>query len=472
MITCNICEEQLENKIKFGYHLQFKHKVKIEDYIIRFKYQGIRPVCLECGKFTRYCRTSSDFKKYCIEHYKLACALSGKIGGLAPAWNKGQTKETNETLKKQSEKQIGEGNHFYNKKHTEETKLKIKLKKMISKENFEQRILSRSKEFKCLTNYEDYFSRQHQYLLLECVSCNHSQQKTLQAFERDSLCEKCFPNTISRAQIEIYEYVKSLENSAIQCNRFVISPLELDIFVEKENFAIEYNGLYWHSEFIDRCKDRHYEKTISCKNKNIRLLHIFGDDWEFKKDIIKSMISNALGRSERIFARKCDFKIIDYKEAKPFLEKSHISGSVPGCWYGGLYHNNDLVLCLSLRKPRQKKYDDKIEIARFATKPFCRVIGGFSKVFNNALIWAKNNNYKSIISYCDLTYSNGNVYEKSGFTNMGHTGLNYWYTDGIQRFDRFKFRAQNDKSEEEIAKENKVARIYGCGNNLYEKIIL
>jgi len=38
----------------------------------------------------------------------------------------------------------------------------------------------------------------------------------------------------------------------------------------------------------------------------------------------------------------------------------------------------------------------------------------------------------------------------------------------VVRYDRFRFRAQSGKSEKEVAQENKVYRIYGCGNYLYE----
>jgi len=52
------------------------------------------------------------------------------------------------------------------------------------------------------------------------------------------------------------------------------------------------------------------------------------------------------------------------------------------------------------------------------------------------------------------------------------TGPDYWYSDGRKRFDRFKFRASNGKSEKIIASENNVFKIWGCGSNIFIKNIL
>lgn len=71
----------------------------------------------------------------------------------------------------------------------------------------------------------------------------------------------------------------------------VLNGKELDIYIPSKNLAIEYNGLYWHSDKATLEKNdipnketrmyakyRHIEKTKLCKEKNIRLIHIFEDD--------------------------------------------------------------------------------------------------------------------------------------------------------------------------------------------------
>jgi hypothetical protein len=361
---------------------------------------------------------------------------------------------------------IGPKNHFYGKTHKEETKNKIRNKKLISEEEYNKRISLREKEYEVISLYSEYYSRQNQYLYVRCKKCSFEMTKTLQAFERGSLCTKCHPFTSSQAELEIIDFIESCEKKVIKNDRKTIAPLELDILIPENNLAIEYNGLFWHSDFNDYPRDRHRTKTKKCNDQNINLLHIFSDEWLTKKDLVQSMIKNRLGIFEIVGARKCIFKKISSKESERFFNENHISGFVNGCWHGALFYNDEIVLAMSLRKPRQKKYAGSVEIARLATKKNFKVSGGASKILKYVKKEIRDQ-YDSIISYCDLSYGNGRVYEKIGFELISEIKTNYWYTDGIFRFDRFKFRANNGKSEKEVAAENKVARIYGCGNNLY-----
>ena len=74
-----------------------------------------------------------------------------------------------------------------------------------------------------------------------------------------------------------------------------------------------------------------------CKDIDIKLMHIFSDEWEFKRDICKSMIKNRLGICNRIWARKCKVVDLSKKEFDDFMKKNHISGSV----------NSSVRLCIS-----------------------------------------------------------------------------------------------------------------------------
>lgn len=65
-------------------------------------------------------------------------------------------------------------------------------------------------------------------------------------------------------------------NGRIEPNtRKIISPKELDIYIPDLKLAIEYNGTYWHAEERQNNIYIHREKSISCHNLNIRLIHIF-----------------------------------------------------------------------------------------------------------------------------------------------------------------------------------------------------
>jgi hypothetical protein len=81
--------------------------------------------------------------------------------------------------------------------------------------------------------------------------------------------------------------------------------------------------------------------------------------------------------------------------------------------------------------------------------------------------WSLQNGYEGVLSYAELRYGEGGVYEKCGFSLVGESTSNYWYTDGVSRFDRFAYRAQPGKTEKEVAEAANVKAVWGAGNKIY-----
>lgn len=313
------------------------------------------------------------------------------------------------------------------------------------------RVMSKNKDFEILTPIKEYFSRQRQYLDFKCKKCDFICKKTLQSFERGSLCPKCYPINKSVAEIEIFEHIKGLGfDAVVNGDRDLIKPKEIDIMLKQKHFGIEYNGLYWHSDVIDSTeKSDMLYKTKECKKLGVKLMHIFSDEWEYKKEICKSMIINRMGLCDKIWARKCLVKEISKKEFDFFMNESHISGSVNSSIRLGLFYNDTLVTAIGFRKPRQKKWGGYYEISRFATKLNTVVVGGLGKLIK----YFRKSNDTSIMTYADRRFGEGLGYEKVGFEYFGETGVDYWYSDGRQRYDRFIVKAEGGMSEREKAAE-------------------
>jgi len=413
------------------------------------------------------------FKRFCKGCASIASSTGGKKGGQAPAWNKGRTKETDERLRVYSEKISGEGNHFYGRQHTKETRMQISKTKTLNRITFQKRINERSSDFELLTDFNKYFSRQQQYLEFKCRKCSSVLRKTLQAFERGSLCHICYPYNRSQFEIEINKYVESLGVKTIIGDRHIISPKELDIVIPDKNIAIEANGLYWHSQNErgdDYDKMRHVNKTIDCLKNGYKLIHIFSDEWRDKKEICKSMISNRLGVTQnKVFARKCDIRELTKQEEKEFFKISHVAGFVPSRKCFGLIYNRLVISAISLRVPRQKKYEGMLEIARFASLINHSVVGGLSKLIKFSSTYAKGNNHSGLLTYADRRFGEGTGYLNAGFMLVRNTGIDYWYTDGQVRIDRFSIKTNKQKTEKQQAYDNRLVKIHGCGSNIYLK---
>jgi hypothetical protein len=289
-------------------------------------------------------------------------------------------------------------------------------------------------------------------------------------------CPKCgIKYNISESQLKYF--IKSLNIEFIENSRDIIKPLELDIFIPDKNIAIEFNGLYWHSELF-KDNNYHLNKTNECNKKNIKLIHIFEDEWVYKKDIVKSRLKNILGLTEnKIYGRKCIIKEVNIKDSSVFLNNNHIQGSVKSSINIGLYYNNELVSLMCFNKPRLgigSSYDG-YELSRFCNKLNTNVIGGASK-----LLKYFENNYqpKEIKSYADLRWSDGGLYNTLGF-ELSHTNKsNYWYIVNNKREYRFNYRKSilekqgfdvSNKTEHQIMLDRKIYRVYDCGTISYKK---
>lgn len=362
-------------------------------------------------------------------------------------------------------------NPFLGKHHSDESKDQIAKSIRLPESEITNRTVHRSHEFKLLTPYKDYMSRQDQYLQFKCVTCGNTSEKTLQAFERGSLCKTCFP-TASQQQLEVADFIRTLTNEEVQIsNRSIIPPLELDIWIPSKQIAIEYHGLYWHSGGRDETfnSKKHREKYLACKRLGIRLIQIFSDEWLDNRPVCESVIRHAIGGETvvKLNARDCVIQEVDLKTAKKFFDACHMAGNTNSTRRFALNHKkHGIVGMVSVRRPIQKKHGNKlIELARMAFTPGFAIRGGASKMLS--AIRKSHIDYDGLLSYAELRYGEGETYAKCGFKRLPDAINNYWYTNGISRFNRFKFRAQPGKSEKVVAKDAGVRAVHGCGNAVY-----
>ncbi|WMI31857.1 hypothetical protein GBBBJNDB_00154 [Pseudomonas phage Callisto] len=295
-------------------------------------------------------------------------------------------------------------------------------------------------------------------------------------------CQKCDLDKVaettyrSKAEIEIFDLVKSYCSDTIHSyNKF---GFELDIYVPSKNLAIEYNGLYWHSskhiETDQKYKTYHLDKTTTCEQNNIQLLHIFDNEWHTKKDIWISVIKNKLGLSNKIYARKTEIKEVNFDDAKQFAETNHLQGHAQFRHAYGLYYSDQLVSLLTIAKPRFNK-NANWEIVRFCNLNNTSVIGGFSKL----LKVVSCNFTGKIVSYANRRWSAGNVYEKNGFAKTSIIAPGFYYTDFKDTYNRLSFSKDkakvklknynNSVSVVENIYANGYGRIWDSGNIVYTK---
>ena len=271
---------------------------------------------------------------------------------------------------------------------------------------------------------------------------------------------------------ELYNYIKSIyPGEIIQSYR---DKLEIDIYLPELKLGFEFNGLYFHSEVFKE-KNYHLEKMDLFKNKDIKIIYIWEDDWDVKNDTIKSQIKNWIGLSEnKIYARKCYVKeVTDNKIIKDFLNQNHIQGWVNSVFKLGLYHGNELVslMVFDQYEGRKKMEESGWNLSRFCNKTNHSIVGGASKLLN---YFIKLKNPTRMVSYADKTWTDGNMYYKLGFKMVDQTRPDYKYIVENKRVHKSRFRKSNlntELTEREYMKQQGINRIYDCGKVKFELIL-
>jgi len=243
----------------------------------------------------------------------------------------------------------------------------------------------------------------------------------------------------SSAEIEITNWIRSMGLS-ISKDTKICDGKELDILIQSHTLAIEFDGLYWHSERQGKNKNYHLYKTQKCSEQNIQLIHIFEDEWENHQDICKSIIAGYLNQSSVIIpARKCKIVEADSKHIRHFLSNNHLQGPSNSSINLALEYNGEIVMAMTFGKPRYNSIVEW-ELHRLATKCNTKIIGGANRLWNYFL---QNNKPSSVVSYCDRRWFTGTIYKKLNFICKKIGQPTYWYTDYINRFHRSRFTKKN-----------------------------
>jgi hypothetical protein len=258
----------------------------------------------------------------------------------------------------------------------------------------------------------------------------------------------------------------------------LIAPKEVDLYIPSANLAIEFNGVFFHSELSGRDKRYHLDKTENCEIAGVRLIHVWSTEWALQKDIVTSRILNSIGvGTSKIYARKCEIVELSKSQEKAFFNSHHIQGYRPSTVCLGLQQDGAIVAACSFIRSR---FDKTIEweLLRYANAKSTHVVGGGSRLFK-----AFVNLYKptSVISYCDRRWGSGGLYEKLGFEYQHSSSPNYFYfkrngdTNKLMSRQNFQKHKLNDVldafdptlSEWENMKMNGYDRIWDCGNKVF-----
>lgn len=308
-----------------------------------------------------------------------------------------------------------------------------------------------------------------------CQKCSHKFSTWLNN-GHDPICKICNPTLISyisKEEKELADWIESQNILVERHNKTLINPYELDMIIHDKKIAIEYCGLYWHSQYRGgKLPNYHKEKMRKVNEKGYRLITVFSDEWNLQKDKVKRVLSYNLNiNSEKINGRQCEVKIITKEDEQAFLNAHHLQNYIKSEIAYGIFYKNDLKGVMTFGKNRvilnRTPIQDEWEIRRIAFS--ANVRGGASKLM---AAFVKEYKPKKIFSDTDLRWSEGNIYKILGMRELSESSANYWYvknySERIHRLNLTKGKLvrmgfDNSKTEREITQELGYDIIWDCG---------
>lgn len=265
---------------------------------------------------------------------------------------------------------------------------------------------------------------------------------------------------------EIVNILKEWGISNIELsNRTLLDGKEIDIYLPDYKIGIDFNSNLLHSEFnLDN--KYHQEKSLLAESKGIFLYHIFEYEWNTNKEKIKNHLKDMLNINiKTVYARKCVLKEITNKEKTDFLNENHLQGNDKSSIFIGLYYNNELMTVMTFGKAR---YSQKAsyELFRYCTKAGYRVIGGASKMFKYFVDKYLNIIDTTVVSYCNISKSQGKIYSLLGFTSVKVSDPNYIWWNPSTNEVKTKYTAQM-KDETKTMHKNGFFKICDAGSRVW-----
>lgn len=274
-MICQICNRDLKS---YGMpaHLKRTHNISCEDYYI--KYYDSNNKCLECGNETSFINLTNGFRKFCCQN----CARRHTIKITREKYgvsNISQVKEINAKMRKgikENWNNLSE-EQYIQKCNSISIGTKSAMTKVIDRINNEvddyctQNNLVRVTEL--IRQYGSGFI-QTDILKLDYVMYKH---KLLLPISQIEVIKQYNKPVRSKHETYIYNIVKLFYKNVVQNTRKVLKDKELDIYIPDIRTAIEYNGILYHSiEHNPNMYDFHFNKSLLCREHNIRLIHIYG----------------------------------------------------------------------------------------------------------------------------------------------------------------------------------------------------
>ena len=311
-MKCKICGKEFSNYKGLGSHISLKHKVRAVDYYDTFLKTSLKEgKCRFCGKPTEFVSIRLGYKQICYKCVGKAVS-EAKLNYSSERKEEISRKRRETNLKKYGVECPANANNQEKTRKTKELKYGnpsfTNSEKMVAtkqekygtlavntwearRENIEQF----EKENNC-TRVTPLIDKYGQGWLslniprIEHKQCSFIENKYLKEIEK--YATESHYGGASKQEERLKEEIEKIGLKTICGSYTIIAPYQLDIYIPENKIAIEFNGNYWHSTNKNTPKNYHLKKSLMCREKRIRLIHIYEfEDFEEQIELLISLLN-------------------------------------------------------------------------------------------------------------------------------------------------------------------------------------
>ena len=320
-MKCIICGKEIKSGCALSKHIHSKHDMLSKEYYDKYLKQPNEGICLTCGKPTNFLCFSKGYQKHC----NAKCAqkdlnVNNTFRNNNPQKDSAIREKTKQTCLKKYGAEYSLGSKIVREKSKQTLLEKYGVENIYQLKEIQDKARTNShnksstnkrnaSRKECIRKLAKEIDAIYVHDLLEQTKSSGWLQSGIVdiikyqnfLFVKNSDIQKVLDydatayKTYSMSEKKIVDTIKqNYSGIIIENSKKIIKPLELDIYLPELNLAVEFNGTYYHSELANCSKDYHLRKSLLCRDKNIRLIHIY--EFENLDEQIRLLVSLIKGK--------------------------------------------------------------------------------------------------------------------------------------------------------------------------------
>lgn len=255
---------------------------------------------------------------------------------------------------------------------------------------------------------------------------------------KDSLFELQFRDFLIKSNYIEDEHFERRNHNILPINQKTNGHSEIDFLFSKYNLGFEINDLGGH-KIHKKNANYHYNKTLQCSQKGIRLIHLW--EWELNETNwpkTSRWILHILNQNKtqlNIFDNdNYNIRLVNKEDLIAFLDQYSFDNNRDFDKCIGIYYNDELIQTISFINDR---------ILSICVKFGYELVIGTTELIQSYMI---NNQLNYVLTYVDLSKFTGKTFEDMGF-------------ELIRYIEPFSISEKLNSS--------KSKQVYNCGYNVY-----